>query len=121
MRLARRWPALDLAKVVAGALWNTYPPDVKTADATVVVRKFGQYLDLVEAGQSIRITKRGRPVARLVPDRGFMSGKEAAELFRGYKADAREKAAAEEIARNVRQLDAQTDDVLEGHRAAWLL
>ena len=112
MRLARRWPALDLAKVVAAALWNTYPLYVKTADATVVVRKFGQYLDMVEAGQCIRITKRGRPVARLVPDRDFMSGKEAAELFRGYEADALDKAAAEEIARNIRQLDAETDDAL---------
>jgi prevent-host-death family protein len=54
---------------------------VKSADATVVVRKFGQYLDMVEAGQGIRITKRGRPVARLAPDRDFMSGREAAELF----------------------------------------
>ena len=85
---------------------------MKTADATVVVRKFGQYLDMVEAGQSIRISRRGRPVARLVPERDFMSGKEAAELFRGYRADARDKAAAEEIARNIRQLDAETDDAL---------
>jgi hypothetical protein len=51
-------------------------------------------------------------VARLVPDRDFMSGKEAAEVFRGYKADALDKAAAEEIARNIRQSDSETDDAL---------
>jgi antitoxin (DNA-binding transcriptional repressor) of toxin-antitoxin stability system len=67
---------------------------------------------MVEDGESICITKHGRPVARLVPDRGFMSGKEAADLFRGYKADALDKAAAAEIARSIAQLDAEAGDAL---------
>jgi antitoxin (DNA-binding transcriptional repressor) of toxin-antitoxin stability system len=97
---------------VAAGLWNAYPLYVQSAEATVVVRKFGQYPNMVEAGQSIRMAKQGRPVARLVPDRDFMSGKEAAELFRGYKAEPLDNAAAEEIARKVRRLDAETDDAL---------
>jgi prevent-host-death family protein len=85
---------------------------VKTADSTAIVRQFGRYLSMVEAGQSIRITKHGRPVARLVPDRSFMSGKEFAQLFAGYKPDALDKAAANEIAKNIAQLDAEADDAL---------
>ena len=55
---------------------------MKSADATVVVRKFGQFLDMVEAGQSIRITKRGRPVARLVPDsEKVCAGRDLAEAL----------------------------------------
>ena len=85
---------------------------MKTADSTVIVRQFGQYLSMVEAGQSIRITKRGRPVARLVPDRAFMSGEEAARLFRGYRPDALDSAAAAEIAQHIAQLDADAENAL---------
>ncbi len=67
---------------------------------------------MVEAGQVIRITKHGRPVARLVPDQRFMSGKEFARLFAGYKADALDKAAADEIANNIAQLDAEVEDAM---------
>ena len=85
---------------------------MKTADSTAVVRQFGQYLTLVEAGQSIRITKHGRPVARLVPDRGFMSGKEAAALFRTYRPDKLDRAAADAIADQIAQLDREAEDAL---------
>jgi len=85
---------------------------VKTADATAVVREFGRFLSLVEAGQSIRITKHGRSVARLVPDRDFMAGKEAAALFGGYKADKLDRAAADAIAASVAELDREADDAL---------
>lgn len=85
---------------------------MKTADSTTIVRKFGRYLSMIEAGQSIRITKHGRPVARLVPDPGFMSGKEFAQLFAGYSADAVDKAVAKEIAKNIAQLDVEVDDAL---------
>ncbi len=87
---------------------------MKTAALTVVVCQFGRYLRMVEAGQSVRITKHGRPVARLVPDQGFMSGGEAAGLFRGYEADALDRDAAEEVARNIAQLDAEATDALAG-------
>lgn len=85
---------------------------MKTADSTAIVRQFGRYLSMVQSGQSIRITRHGQPVARLVPDQGFMSGEQAAKLFRGYKADAVDKAAADEIAKTVALLDAEVDDAL---------
>ena len=77
-----------------------------------MVRRFGQFLSLVEAGQSIRITKHGRSVARLVPDRGFMSGKEAADLFRTHKAGKLDRATAAAIAHQIDQLDREADDAL---------
>ena len=86
---------------------------MKTADSTAIVRQFGQFLSLVEAGQSIRITKHGRPVARLVPDRDFMSGKEAASLFRTHKADKFDRAAADAIADQIAQLDREANDALD--------
>ncbi len=74
---------------------------MKTADSTTVARQFGQFLNLAEAGQSIRITKHGRHVARLVPDRDFMPGKEAAAFFAGHKADGLDRQAANEIEKNI--------------------
>jgi prevent-host-death family protein len=85
---------------------------VKTADSTSIVRQFGKYLSSVEAGQSVRITKHGRAVARLVPDRNFMSGKEFAAVFAGYEATAQDKAAADAIAANIAELDAEVIDAL---------
>ena len=85
---------------------------MKTADSTAVVRQFGQFLSLVEAGQSIRITKHGRSVARLVPDRDFMPGKEAADLFRTHKAGKLDRATAKAIANQIAQLDREADDAL---------
>ena len=85
---------------------------MKTADSTAVVRQFGRFLSLVEAGQSIRITKHGRPVARLVPDGDFMSGKEAAVLFRAHKADKLDRAAADAIANQIAELDREADNAL---------
>ena len=85
---------------------------MKTADSTAVVRQFGRYLSLVEAGGSVRITKHGRPVARLVPDQRFMTGAEFYRVFAGYKAGTLDKAAAKEIAKNISQLDADSDHAL---------
>ena len=39
--------------------------------------KLGELLAAVEAGEEVRITRRGRPVARLVPDRGDGGRREA--------------------------------------------
>ena len=51
-------------------------------------------------------------VARLVPDQGFMSGREFAKLFGGHQADALDKAAEVEIAKNIAEVDAEVDDAL---------
>lgn len=81
-------------------------------DATAVVRQFGQFLSMVEGGQSIRITKHGRSVARLVPDHGFMSGREAAELFRTHKAGKLDRATADAIAEQIYLIDREADNAL---------
>ena len=44
-------------------------------------RKFGHFLREVEHGRAIQIHKRGKTVARLVPDCDFMDGWRAAALF----------------------------------------
>ena len=80
---------------------------MKTADSKAVVRQFGHFISLVEAGESVRITKHGRPVARLVPDREFMSGKEAAALFHTYGPDTLDRAAAKAIAQQIAQFDSE--------------
>ena len=85
---------------------------MKTAESTQVVRSFHKYLSLVEHGESVRIRKHGRAVARLVPDRDFMSGKAAADLFRTYKPDKLDRAAADAIEENIAQLDREADDAL---------
>ncbi len=85
---------------------------METADSTTVEQQFEHFLNLVKTGQTIRITKLGRPVARLVPELEFMSGKEFAKLFAGYQADALDKATADEVARNIAQFDAEVDDAL---------
>jgi prevent-host-death family protein len=77
-----------------------------------VVRQFGQFLSLVEAGQSVRIIKHGRSVARLVPDRDFMSGKQAAELFRDHQPDKPNHATAQAIAKEVAILRQDAEDAL---------
>jgi len=67
---------------------------------------------MVEGGQSIRITKHGRSVARLVPDPGFMSGSEAAELFRTHKAGKLDRATADAIAEQLHLIDREADNAL---------
>ncbi len=85
---------------------------MKIANSTEVAREFGQYLSLVEAGESVRITKHGRAVARLVPDNGFMPGKRAAALFRGYRPGKLDRAAAASIAQQIHRMDRESDDAL---------
>ena len=85
---------------------------MKIADSTAVVRQFHHYLSLAEHGESVRIRKHGRSVARLVPDTDFMSGKQAAELFRSHKADKLDRAAARAIETQIATLDHEADDAL---------
>jgi len=49
-------------------------------------------------------------VARMVPDCDFMPGQQAAELFRGHRADAE---AANAIASELRKLDLESENALD--------
>ena len=57
------------------------------------------------AGETVRISKRGRTAVRMVRDSGFMSGAEAARCFAGYTATAADGAAADAIAAKIAELD----------------
>jgi antitoxin (DNA-binding transcriptional repressor) of toxin-antitoxin stability system len=85
---------------------------VQIADSTIVVRQFRHYLSLAEHGESVRIRKHGRSVARLVPDADFMSGKQAADLFRSHKADKLDRATALDIETEIARLDREADYAL---------
>ena len=65
-------------------------------------RKFGHFLREVEHGRCIQIQKRGRTVARLVPDCDFMDGQRAAALFRDHLPD---PAAADAITLEISKLE----------------
>jgi prevent-host-death family protein len=52
---------------------------------------FGKLLDLAEAGEEVVITRHGKPVARLIPDRGITS--EQREAARAAAKRIRERAA----------------------------
>lgn len=83
-----------------------------SADSSAIRDEFSRYLRLVETGESIRITKDGRPIARLIPDTDFMSGRAAAELFRAYAPDDVDKAAADAISEQIAELNREADDAL---------
>ncbi len=82
---------------------------MQQANATLVARKFSEFLGQVEHGGTVQILKHGRPVARLVPDCGFMDGKRAADLFRSHLPD---PAAADAIAHEISKLRQEDEDVL---------
>jgi antitoxin (DNA-binding transcriptional repressor) of toxin-antitoxin stability system len=70
----------------------------------MIARNFGEFLGKVEHGQTIQILKHGRPVARLVPDCGFMDGEKAAALFSDHVPDPETAGAIEaELARLKRE------------------
>ena len=72
-------------------------PRMKTATASDGARKFAGFLALVERGQSVRFQKRGRTVARLVPDRDFMPASAALKLFNQWRPTKQDRAAADAI------------------------
>ena len=82
---------------------------MQQANATLMARKFSEFLGQVEHGGSVQILKHGRAVARLVPDCDFMEGKRAANFFRNHSAD---PAAAEAIAREIARLREEEDNAL---------
>lgn len=79
---------------------------MQQATATAAARNFDHYLDLVEHGQTIQICRRGRAVARIVPDCDFMPGGQAADLFRSHKPDAE---AADAVAVELKKLEAEAE------------
>lgn len=85
---------------------------MQQATATDAAKEFHRFLGLVEHGQSVQIRKHGRAVARLIPDCDFMPGKRAAAIFRTYKAEAADRAAANAIAAEVAKLDQDFENEL---------
>jgi len=77
--------------------------------AANVAQHFTEFLAKVEHGETPRIRDEGRMVARMVPDCDFMPGPQAAELFRGHRADAE---AANAIAGQLRKLDLEFENAL---------
>ncbi len=77
--------------------------------AANMAQHFTEFLAKVERGETIRIRGQGRMVARMVPDCDFMPGQQAAELFRGHRADPE---AANAIASEIRKLDLEYENAL---------
>ena len=80
------------------------------ASAANMGRHFTEFLAKVERGETIRIRHQGRMVARMVPDCDFMPGRQAAELFRGHRADAE---AANALAGEISKLDLESENALD--------
>jgi antitoxin (DNA-binding transcriptional repressor) of toxin-antitoxin stability system len=78
--------------------------------AANMARNFTEFLAKVERGETIRIRDQGRMVARMVPDCDFMPGRQAAELFRGHRADTE---AADAIASELGKLDLESENAMD--------
>jgi antitoxin (DNA-binding transcriptional repressor) of toxin-antitoxin stability system len=74
-----------------------------------MARKFSEFLGKVEHGQSVQVLKHGRPIARLVPDCGFIDGSEAVRIFAGHTPD---PATANAIEREIARLNEEEDATL---------
>ena len=95
---------------LAGLQNSDYCKDMIELTATNLAQHFTEFLAKVERGETIRIRDHGRRVARMVPDCDFMPGPQAAELFRGHRADGE---AANAIAAELRKLDLESENVLD--------
>lgn len=80
---------------------------------TETVNDFHRILRLVDKGQSVRILNHGRVRARLVPDSGFMTGKEAARLFAGFHATKEDVEAANAIKKNLMMMRKEEQNALD--------
>jgi antitoxin (DNA-binding transcriptional repressor) of toxin-antitoxin stability system len=78
--------------------------------AANMAEHFADFLAKVERGETIRIRDQGRMVARMVPDCDFMPGPQAAELFKGHRADAE---AANAIAGELSKLRLESENALD--------
>ena len=83
-----------------------------TVTSTEGVNSFHKLLEQVEKGETVRILKHGRVRARLVPDCDFMSNVEVMRLFASYRPDDLDKAAAEAVAANIKELDEEADETM---------
>jgi prevent-host-death family protein len=83
---------------------------VTESSAAEVAEKFEAFLDKVEAGETIRVSRDGRRVARIVPDYDFMPGKEAAKIFVGLTPDPE---AADAISRELELLRLEAESALD--------
>jgi hypothetical protein len=86
-----------------------------TVSATEGANSFHRLLELVERGETVRITKHGRIRAKIVRDVDFMDGKEFAKIFKNYKATELDKAAADEIEKNIRAMKKRSHEKILGH------
>jgi prevent-host-death family protein len=82
---------------------------MKQANATLVARKFSEFLGAVEHGETVQIVKHGRIVARLIPDRDFIDGKQMAKLFARHQPDPE---AADAIEKEIQKLRQEEEDAL---------
>ena len=80
--------------------------------ATAMARAFSSFLGKVEHGETVVVRKHGKPIARLVPDSMFMSGRKAADLFRSHYAGKLDRQAADAIEDHIRKLDRESEDAL---------
>jgi len=81
--------------------------EVSSTDA---VNRFHHFLNEVSHGETVRIRKHGRPVARMVPDCDFMPGSDFAKLFNtsGMSADL-----SEEVSSNVASMKERAREKLD--------
>ena len=75
-----------------------------------MAQHFAELLVQVERGETIRIHKQGRTVARMVPDCDFMPGRQAAALFKGHRADTE---TANAIAAELNKLELEAEHALD--------
>jgi antitoxin (DNA-binding transcriptional repressor) of toxin-antitoxin stability system len=80
------------------------------SSATNIAEHFTEFLAKVERGETVRIRREGRMVARMVPDCDFMPGAQAAELFRGHRDDAE---TADAVAAELRKLKQEAENALD--------
>jgi hypothetical protein len=83
--------------------------------ATEGANSFHRLLELVERGETVRITKHGRVRAKIVRDVDFMDGKEFARIFKNYKVTDLDKAAADEIEKNIKAMKKRSREKILDH------
>jgi prevent-host-death family protein len=81
--------------------------------ATEGANSFHRLLELVERGETVRITKHGRVRAKIVRDVDSMSGREFAKIFKNYQNTQLDKAAADEIEKNIKMIERQAERDLD--------
>ncbi|MGH7976531.1 MAG: type II toxin-antitoxin system Phd/YefM family antitoxin [Limisphaerales bacterium] len=81
--------------------------------STEGANSFHRLLELVERGETVRILKHGRVRAKIVRDVDFMDGSEFAKILKNYKATKLDKAAADEIGKNIKMIERQAERDLD--------